>query len=169
MSEKINVKEFVDGYTKSKNKALYLKKLEIVDYVSYGQKAFLADKIIKSSSYDENGYVRINSPSRYLIFVYTILKTYTNLDLESESMLEDFDLLNKHGIVDEIFALVPEKEINEFNKVLSMTYDDFITNHYEIHGFIQEVVKKISDTVDGTSPELLNELRNYLSRSGDGE
>lgn len=169
MSEKINIKEFIDGYEKSKNKQVYLKKIEINNYIPYGQKTFLANKIVESSSYDKDGYVTINSPSRYIIFIYTLLNSYTNLNMHSESMLDDFDLLNKYGLIDEIVALIPEKEVDEFNKILGMVLDDFMTNHYEIHGYIQDIIKKISNVVDGTSPQLLEELKKFLGNNGDGE
>lgn len=167
MGEKINVKEFVDNYVKAGNKTICLKKIKIKDYVSYGEKAFLAQKIVESTSYDNNRNIKIDSPSRYLLFVYTLLKNYTNLDLSPDFMIEEFDMLNRYGIVDEIIRLIPEKEVEEFNKVLSMTYDDFIANHYEIHGFITNMMQKISNVIDGTSPELINELRKYLNINGD--
>lgn len=167
MEEKINVKDFVDGYEKSKNKPVYLKKLKINDYVSYGEKSFLANKIIESTSYDERGNIKIDSTARYLVFIFTLLKSYTNLDVSAERMIEDFDLLNKCGLIDEIISVIPEKEVNEFNKVLSMAYEDFMTNHYEIHGFITDMVQKISNVIDGTSPELLDELKKYLKINGE--
>ena len=166
MEEKINVKEFAEGYEKSKNKPLYLKKLTINDYVPYGEKSFLANKIVESTSYDEQRNIKIDSTARYLVFIYTLLKSYTNLDIDAEHMTEDFDELNRYGLVDEIINLIPEKEVNEFNKVLGMVYDDFMTNHYEIHGFIEGMMQKISNVINGTSPELLDELRKYLNVNG---
>ncbi len=162
MEERINVKEFVDGYEKSKNKPVYLKKLTINDYVPYGEKCFLANKIIESTSYDAQRNIKIDSAARYLLFVYTLLKSYTNLDVTAAHMTEEFDLLNRYGLIDEITNLIPEKEVNEFNKILSMTYEDFMTNHYEIHGFITDTIQKISNVIEGTSPELLDELRKYI-------
>ena len=162
MDNKLNVTEFVDGYEKAKTKSTYLKKIKINDYVPYGEKVFLANKIVESTSYDERHNIKIDSPSRYLLFIYTLLKNYTNLDLDAQNMTQYFDLLNKCGLVDDIVGMIPEKEVNEFNKVLSMAYEDFMTNHYEIHGFIEDVIDKISNVIEGTSPQLLNELRNYI-------
>ncbi len=167
MESKINLNEFVEGYEKAKTKSSYLKKFVVNNYVPYGEKVFLSNKIVESTSYDERKNVRIDSPSRYLLFVYTLLKSYTNLDLDASKMTECFDLLNKNGIVDELIKEIPENEINEFNKVLSMVYEDFMTNHYEIHGFIENIIEKISNVIDGTSPQLLDELRGYLYANGE--
>ena len=167
MEEKINVKKFVDGYMKTKNKQQYLKKLTVVDYVGYERKMFLCQKIVDTTSYDKEKNIKIDSPSRYLVFVYTLLSTYTNLDLHGDSMLDDFNTLNKCGLIDEIVGLIKESEVKEFENVLSMTYEDFMTNHYEIHGFIENIIEKISNVIDGTSPQLLDELRGYLYANGE--
>lgn len=148
MSNKINVKEFVDGYMKcatAKTKESYLKKIQIKEYVDYEVKMALATKVVNASSYnsDKQNVVKVNAPMRYILFVYTVLSYYTNLDMDSTKMFEQFNLLNKNKLIDEIIKLIPEHEISEFNKIVSMTYEDFLTNYYEPHGFIADQIGKI--------------------------
>ena len=170
MEEKINVKKFVDGYMKTKNKQQYLKKLTVVDYVGYERKMYLCQKIVDTTSYDKEKNIKIDSPSRYLVFVYTLLSTYTNLDLHGDSMLDDFNTLNKCGLIDEIVGLIKESEVKEFENVLSMTYEDFMTNHYGIRGMVTDFMGKINDIINGSQPELIDMVRGYLSTlNGDDE
>lgn len=165
MEEKINVKKFVDGYMKTKNKQQYLKKLTIVDYVGYERKMFLCQKIVGTTSYDKEKNIKIDSPSRYLVFVYTLLSTYTNLDLHGDSMLDDFNTLNKCGLIDEIVGLIKESEVKEFENVLSMTYEDFMTNHYSTYGFIMDLIKNVNEVIKGVSPELTQLVKEYIPGS----
>lgn len=162
MEEKLNVKEFIDGYLKSKNKQVYIKKIKTVNYIRYERKTFLCQKIVETTSYDENKNVRIDSTSRYVVYIYTLLSTYTNLDVKAENMLDDFNALNEHRLIDEIIGLIDEAEINEFNKVLSMTLEDFMTNHYGVQGFIRDLMSNIGNVIQDISPELTQFVKDYI-------
>ena len=162
-NNKIDVFEFVDGYSKCgtvKTKEGYLKKLEIVDYINYEVKMVYATKIVHSSSYDmENKtVVKVNAPMRYILFTYTLLSVYTNLDMHSDKMFEEFNILNRNGLIDEIIALIPEREVAEFNHIVSMTYDDFLVNYYEPHSFISNQIDKIGTFLEMITPELADKI-----------
>ena len=148
MSEKINVMEFVDGYNKCstvKTRESYLKKLNVKDYVDYEVKIALATKIVNASSFDQERptVVRVNAPMRYVLFVYTVLSYYTDLDMHSDKMFAEFNALNKCGLIDEIFKIIPEREVSEFNSVVAMTYEDFLSNYREPHSFIANQIDKL--------------------------
>lgn len=167
MSERINVVEFCEGYDNCTNATArknYLKKLEIIPYIKYEHKVVLANQIINSSCYDQEkpNKVKIDSPGRYMLYVFTLLKTYTNLDMDNTRMLDDFNELNRRGLVDIIIGLIPEAEKNEFDKMVAMVYEDFMTNYYEIHGFVTNTLEKLSVLTDAISPELIESLNGML-------
>lgn len=160
MSGKINVVEFCEGYDNCANataKKNYLKKIEIIPYIRYEHKTVLANQIINSSCYDQDepNKIKFNSPGRYMLYVYTLLKTYTNFDMDNTRMLDDFNELNRRGLIDVIVGLIPEAEKNEFEKIVAMVYDDFVANYYEIHGFIMNAVDKLATLSEAISPEML--------------
>lgn len=168
----ININEFCEGYdncTTATAKKNYLKQIEIIPYVRYEHKTVLANQIINSSCYDQDEptKVKINSPGRYMVYVYTMLKTYTNLDLHNETMLDDFNELNRRGLIDAIVGLIPTTEKNEFEKIVAMVYEDFITNYYEIHGFITNTIEKLASMSEAIGPQLSEMLGNLTAIDAD--
>ena len=157
MENKILLKDFVEQYTKvatdSLKKRYIEEKLKVVPYVPYLTKVTLAEKIVKQSSYekDENGEIikperiRVNSALRYVLYVTTIVKIYTNIELNNAEMATEFDMLNKAGLIEVIFKAIPEKEIVEFKTVLDLQLQDFMTNEYDVHAFISNQITRVTD------------------------
>ena len=167
MADKISVSEFVKEYNACTNETArknYLKKLDITKYLSYEQKIVIASRIVEATSRDQDGTDRvvINSPMRYVLYVFSVLSSYTNLDMGTTMSLEHFNALNQYGLIEKIFALIPEKELAEFQKIVEMTFDDFMTNYYEAHNYINSVLEKILHIVN--SPQLAE-----LAQQLDGE
>ena len=173
-NNKINVIDFVDGYNKcatAKAKEVYLKKLEVTDYVNYEVKIALATKIVNSSSYDveHSTVVKVNAPLRYVLYVYTVLSYYTNLDMHSEKMFDEFNELNRHGLIDVIFKLIPEREVSEFNNVVAMVYDDFLTNYREPHSFIANQIDRIGSFVEYIPQDTLERIASTAGKILNGD
>lgn len=163
MSEKINVVEFVDGYNKCstvKAKESYLKKLNVKEYVDYEVKMALATKIVNASSFDQERptVVKVNAPMRYVLFVYTVLSYYTDLDMHSDKMFAEFNMLNKNGLIDKIFNSIPEKEVSEFNSIVAMTYEDFLANYREPHSFIANQIDNLGSLLKYIPQETLDRI-----------
>lgn len=163
MSKKINVMEFVEGYNKCstvKARESYLKKLNVKEYVDYEVKIALATKIVNASSFDQErpAVVKVNAPMRYVLFVYTVLSYYTDLDMHSDKMFAEFNMLNKSGLVDEIFKIIPEREVSEFNNVVAMTYEDFLSNYREPHSFIANQIEKLGSLLEYIPQETLERI-----------
>lgn len=171
MEKNFSVKEFVSKYTstaKQMRTSFFSNELKTEEYINYNKKLLLAEKIVKLSTYatepvikngevvkDENGNVqyrqtnqiRVNSCMRYVLFVYTIIQNYTNINMDNTKLLDEFDLLNKEGLIEQIFAIINEKEIQEFNKVVQMTFDDFMVNNATPQSFISNQVQRVTDVL----------------------
>lgn len=180
--DKILVETLVDDYKKIKTEALkksYLEKtISINPYISYGVKHFLADKIIKNTSFvDDNDNekvkkFKINTPKRYVLSVYTIITCYTNIQMSEDNVISDFDLLNQYGLIDKIFSLIPETEIEEFKSIIDMAASDFITNYYEPKAFIERQLNELATLVETSQPiidGLLSILQANEVLSADGK
>ncbi len=166
VNKNFTVPEFVNQYnqtTEQMRPSFLDTHLMVEDYIGFNRKMTLADTIVKNSIYatepvmedgqvvkDENGDVKyhqtnriqVNSCTRYILFVFTVIQTYTNINMDHAKMLDEFDLLNKEGLIEKIFEMIPKKEIDEMNKVVEKTYDDFMTNYYETHSFIANQVQR---------------------------
>mgnify|MGYP006988895247 CR=1 FL=1 len=167
--EKLNVSEFVakyNGLSGVQAKKNYLKKIKITPYIPFSMKMALADRIVQASSLDQDKEVHINSPVRFMLFAFTVLTTYTNLDMDNTHMHEQYDLLCESGLIDEIIGLIPEREINEFKSMVDITYDDFMTNHYETHAYVLNLLSHIASAIDSISPELVAEFEKLVDING---
>lgn len=158
MEKRYSVQDFMDEYnklaTKSQRETL-LNKVRILPYVSYALKQVLAEKIVKATSLDENGNINIRSGMRYIFYVYTIIETYTDIKMSEDNIINDFDLLNEKGLVDEIFKKISEKEIDEFKTVLDMSFNDFMTNYYEPHAFVERNIINIINGIKDILPQVV--------------
>ena len=57
----------------------------------------MAKTVVLASNVDKNGEVRLDSPKQYLLNVFILLKTYTDLEVKAETWTEEFDDLNHTG------------------------------------------------------------------------
>ena len=145
MDKIITVKEFVDGYKKqtddvTNKKEKVHKKFVGNNYVNYATKLSVADQIVQLSSTNQvdgqvNGQIKINSSLRYLLYVFNLIDLYTNITVDFSNILEEYDLLEEQGLVDELIRLMPQREVTSFETILKMVFDDFIQNNYENHAF----------------------------------
>lgn len=165
---RINLYTLVKEYNKrssTKMKTEFLKTVvKINPYVNYGAKLILADSIIKTSCL-KDGNVYIDSCKKYLLYIYTLIKQYTNIDINEKDLLLQYDLLDQCGLIEEIIKLIPEKEIVTFKTILDMKQNDLITNKYGTHAFISdqiERVKTISPEITKAFTPLLETLTNKL-------
>ena len=137
----ITIDKLIDNYLKRtsiKMKEEYLKTvIKIKPYVSYGVKIFLADTIIKASCL-KDGRVYIDSCKKYMLYIYALIDTYTNIEINQKEWMSQHDRLDSLGLIELILALIPEKERSTFKTILDMKLDDLMTNRYGIYAYIDE-------------------------------
>lgn len=169
MNKDFNVKSFVEEYEKCSNnddKARFLKsKLKVEKYMPYADKLTLAENIVRHSSYamvKEDGTLKqtdriaLNSPMRYILFVMTVVDKYTNIDVNFNNIMPDFDALNFNSLIEVIFKKIGDKETAEFNTVVEMVLNDFMANKYQFKNYIDDTLLKISDLIEKCAPLIDN-------------
>lgn len=144
----ITIDKLIDGYLKRtsvKMREEYLKAvIKVKPYVGYGTKMFLADTIIKTSCLND-GQIYIDSCKKYLLYIYTLIDVYTNIELSTKDLMIQYDRLDSIGLIEPILALIPEKERVTFKTILDMRQDDLMTNRYGTHAFIKEQVDRLTN------------------------
>ena len=144
--KRIDLYDLVENYKKRssiKLKEEYLKsQVKVKPYLSYGVKMFLADQIVKQSCL-KDGNVYVDSCKKYLLYIYTLIKYYTNIDISEKDLMLQYDLLDENELVEKILALIPEKELISFKTILDMKQDDLMTNKYGTYAFIEDQVERI--------------------------
>ena len=174
MNKDFNVKDFVEEYEKQSadtDKAKFLKgKLKTEKYMPYADKMAIAENIVRSSSYamvKEDGNLRqtdriaLNSPTRYVLFVMTVVDKYTNIEVNFKNAMPEFDALNFNGLIEIIFEKIGEREMAEFNAVVDMVLNDFMANKYQFKNYIDDMLLKVSGLVDKCVP-LIDNITNKL-------
>ena len=143
----ITIDKLIDGYSKRtsiKMKEEYLKAvIKIKPYVGYGVKMVIADRIIQNSCL-KDGRVHIDSCKKYILYVYALIDTYTNIEITEKAWLFEYDSLDSLGLIEPILALIPEKEIATFKTILDMKHNDLMTNRYGTYAFIEDQVNRIT-------------------------
>ena len=155
----IDVKDFVEKYSKFNTttaKETYLKSVvKFVDYINFEIVQVLCDQILANSCLDKNGNIKIDTCKKYLMYTYTIFDQYTNITVHSNEWLEEFNSLNKYGLVEAVCQLMPESLITTLDSVLKMKTDDMMTNYYEPHAFISNQVLKYVPVIHGAINKIM--------------
>ena len=136
----MKVKNFVEQFEKSTDKQRFVSKHIKETYMPYAVKMSNAARIVRSSTYakndDETEMFKISSPTRYLLFVVTVVQYYTDIEINTEEVTDEFDILNECGAVEHILATIG-KDVDEFQTIVNMTLDDEISNTRDLTSFFE--------------------------------
>lgn len=134
-------------------------------HVSFSDKVNHADIIAKQCYYqkekDANGVEREvfkqNSAAKYMFYSLTVVKLYTDLDVDFKKALEQFEMLNGE-ILDIVIGLVNKRELKEFQMLLDFACDDIMVNEYEPHAFVKNEVERLGALIGATLTPVLQTL-----------
>lgn len=157
--EKIKyVKSFCEAFNKvtgEEEKADWiLKQIEIKTFIPTEEKINSIKRIVSSTvnkhERDANGKIikttlEDNSIVRAIFLRLNFINLYTNIEIDFDKAIEQYDALKSCGLLDIIIHAIPESEFEEMTTFARLEYDDIFTNKYEIHSYINELV----DTVVG--------------------
>lgn len=149
---KISVDEFIKQFkvnSKAKETTFkdFMKKHLTTEYVDFLTKCVYCDNIVKSTCHIKDGereFVRINSATRYLFFVMRLIDLYTDIEINKENPVNDYDKLNEVGAIEALIATIPEAEYTEFSTLLNMKMDDFRDNEYSITALLYNLKQSVS-------------------------
>ena len=181
----MTVEEFVKQFKiASRGKGSYedfLQKRIVRTYVPYVEKIAVCSRVINACWYekqgvDENGVVRtkrfrINSPNTYLLFILSLLKEYTDIQLleNGSDNAKDYDMMNEAGLIMEMTKRIPVDEYNEFQMIFRMIESDTKSSEYEISSWLTNRINDLTFLVcNSLVPALqnsgidLNELKNAI-------
>lgn len=174
------IKEFVDAYkakrfmTVTKNgvdeKVEYLKnELELKEYIPFADKRELCETVIDACCTKENGLIKVDSVTRYIIFTISIISKYTALEFssgEDYDSLDEYDMICEAGLLNPILALIGD-EYATCNNILNMMMDDVIANNNTVEAVLGHNLGKVSDALDdliGTFVDKVAEMELDLSQ-----
>jgi len=110
--------------------------------VPFTTKLTECENVVKSTMnvLNEDGTTtfRQNTPVRFLLFHMTMIKWYT--DVEIEDIVKDYDTLDESGAFDTLVSKLPMHEFKEFSTILSMAVDDYISNNRTVLSAIDNMM-----------------------------
>jgi hypothetical protein len=121
--------------------------IQLKSYIPFVEKKILCDKIIEGSLYEENGMLLCNYYDKKLFIEISIINNYTDIELDEENIVGDYDILCELGITEYILE--------------NMNFEEsfFI---YEMIGNIIKQKIKITNSVENILAKGLNTLLNKL-------
>ena len=159
MKEKISVKSFVEEFlekkitnTKVNDHAVedFIRaKLDIVEYIPFVNKMDMINDVISGIIEEVDGVKKINSITQYMAFIVAMLSSHTTL--EFEDMFNDYDLLNKNGLIEQIVSMFT-KDYSECETLLKMAVADELADNnlnIVIGKFLNGILSKLNDFSEG--------------------
>lgn len=138
----------------SDDKADAINKIMKNEHISYADKVNRAGIIAKNSYHikkkDADGIEREvfeqNSAAKYMLYSLTLVDLYTDLEINFNQSLEQFEKINGE-ILDNIIMSINKREIKEFQMLLEFACDDLLVNEYEPHAFIREQIERFGSLI----------------------
>lgn len=132
--------------------AEYLDKtLEIKKYIPFSTKKKIAEMIIEQNSTVESGIVKIDSVGQFVGFIVAMLAAHTNLQINTEDPILDYDALSEAGLLEPIIACF-QKDYSECEVILQMTASDTLSDNNlnaVVARFLDGILDKLDDVGDG--------------------
>lgn len=166
---KISLDAFLREYkvaAKQKDSAMenFIKKHITTDYIDFLQKDTVCASIIKATTHvqsTDRSIVKVNSVSRYLLFVMRLIDLYTDIEIDftETNFVKQYDELNKVGAIDVLINSIPENEYAEFDTILNMELNDFRENEYSLTAFLYNLKESLT-----LSEEVINSVLEELQK-----
>lgn len=161
-NKQYSVKEFCEKYNGTnvqQTKDAYIQEILKPEYVPYEEKIAICEKIVESSHFRKgkngNKQLHVNSPIQYVLFCMQLVNKYTKINVDFKNIIEEFNLLNKLDILNNIVFNIPEKESKEFRTILDMVENDMLQNEYEIGSYIRKQTERFGELFENIVTPLM--------------
>lgn len=142
----MKIEKFIEELNGSQNKVAYVREHVVIDYVPYTQKVSLCYRVAEYTTHSQvqdKKVFHVDSAMRYMLFVYAIIETYTDIELgRDEERIKAFDLLEKYNVMSFIVDVLGD-EYTRLDTILKMQVDDIYGNERDITSFIETKIEAL--------------------------
>ena len=157
--------DFIKKYKKDEN---FINEIKSCDYISFAAKCEMCDRIIRSTYYttvsDNTKKFHVDSTAKYMLYRLSLIDTYTKIDIDFKDIVNEYDALAQHGLIDKIIERITRNEYNELSQILEMKEKDIITNEYEPHAFIASQVERFGSLLDLSISPAIDKLISTIDK-----
>ena len=136
------------------------KELEVVHYLPFAEKRELCKKVLDVCCTKENGLVKVDSVTRYILFTISIISKYTRLEFssgEDYDSLDEYDMLCESRLLNPVLELIGD-EYAACNNMLNMMLDDIVSNNNTIEAMLGHTLGKAIDSLDRLAEALADKV-----------
>lgn len=123
-------------------------RLDVIEYIPFAKKLDVINGITSEIIKEVDGVKKVNSIAQYMAFLTAMLSSHTTL--EFDDIYEDYDALNKCGLIEQIVVLF-QKDFSECETLLKMTVaDELADNNLNmiVGKFLNGISNKLDSIVD---------------------
>lgn len=155
----MKINEFIEVANKEKNKKMNII-LETEKYLPISEKRSLAQAVIDSCVFVGDGFVKVDSLDKYIMFTIAIISRYTNLEFGADGdALGDYDLLCESGLLDAVLETFAT-EYERVNNILNMMLSDIMRN-YSTEASIASMTSTINNGLNNVIGALTDKINNF--------
>lgn len=129
----MDIKEFIKGY--NQNGVNFLKLHVIRKYIPYEQKIAIAKAIVKTTMKTPTGDFVRNTPAVYMNYSLSLVRDYTDVEIDPKESLATFNLLEKEDVFSNLIEAIGE-DARKLDTVVKMVINDEINNHCDLVNFM---------------------------------
>ena len=103
----------------------------------------------------------INRSAQYTLTALTLVKMYTNIDINFKQGAFQYDKLAETGIINYILENIEASELEEFKMLINYKYEDFYQKHFSIQSYIDKRINEflsIADTFVTMASDLMKNI-----------
>ena len=161
----MKIMEFIETVKKNPNQVSAIcKKIVKTKYIPVLKKRQLAELVYENSISYENGVVKVDSLSRYLIFTLLMLINYTELEFTvdekgraTEDAIKEYDALCENGLINKVIAEFEEDYVRA-NEIVNYVFKDNLAVNNTVEAVIGKSANVLLNIVDGFVDTLSNKV-----------
>lgn len=162
----MNINTFIEDYNKNKKNAAFnvAKLLNAKTYVPVLRKRQLAELVYKNSISYENGLVKVDSLTKYLIFSMLMISEYTDLEFTVDEngsataeAIAEYDALCEAGLVDVVISCFAT-DYARANEILNYVFKDNLA----VNNTVEAVVGNLAENLNGSLDSLVTTLKDKI-------
>lgn len=165
----MKINEFISEYNKNKKNAAFnvAKLINAKTYIPVLRKRQLAELVYKNSISYENGLVKVDSLTKYLIFSMVIISEYTDLEFTVDEngsataeAIAEYDALCEAGLVDVVIGCFAT-DYARANEILNYVFKDNLAVTNTVEAVVGNLVENVNDSLDSLVNSLKEKIDNF--------
>ena len=161
----MKINEFIEAAKKNPTQTnAVCKKIVKTKYIPVLEKRQLAELVYANSIGEENGLVKVDSLTKYLVFTLLMLTRYTELEFSvdengaaTEEAIKEYDALCENDLINKIIVEF-EEDYARANEIMNYVFQDNIAVNNTVEAVVGKTANHLLVIVDNFADILSNKV-----------